>query len=249
MSPVTTPHDPRGEGWPAQGPQQGPYGPGGQSQPGPYGGQGQYGGPGPYGGQPQYGQPPYGQPQYGQQQPYGAPQGQGGFNYNPYGQYPGSSPHERPPQRPTLMVLGLVMVLLPTVLFAALGALLLATRVTADTLPASVLQNPAIASAGYTAESLISLVRGVGGVVVALAVLYGVFVVLAFLGKSWARIVAAIFTGLFAVFLVLALIGALSADVTSGLVIAAILVLTVGGIVTFFLRDSNAYYAGLRRVG
>jgi hypothetical protein len=144
------------------------------------------------------------------------------------------------------MVLGLIMMLLSTIPFVLVGVAALVLQANADAVVSQVLNNPAFANAGVTAQSILSFLKIVGAIIAVIGLLYAVFAVLGFLGKNWARIVAAIMSALFGIFLVFVAIGS-SSDASSLIFVLALLVLCVGGVVTYFLRDSNSYFAAVRR--
>ncbi|MFC4942542.1 hypothetical protein [Pseudonocardia sp. GCM10023141] len=242
---MTTPHDPHGDGRQAQGPQQGAYGPGGYSPPGPYGQPGQ-------GQQPGYGQqPPYGGQQgpYGGQSPYGANQRQPGLAYNPYGTpyQAGAAGRDTGPKRPPIMVVGLVMIVISALPFLAFGILFAVAPLNVDNISTQIINNPQVAQAGITAQTFVSVLRWVAGVIAVIGVLYVVFAVLAFLGRGWARILLTIMSVIFALLLVFSLVTQLGGDGSSLLIVLGLAVLCIGGTVTFFLGDANRYFAGKRR--
>ena len=231
----------------------------------------QYGQPG-YGQQPgygpqpgsdqaqQYGQPGYGQPPgYGQQPGYGQPAGgqYGAQPGSPYGgQYPAYNPYatsapvgyaDRPAgvARPPVMVVALVMLILSALPFIAIGALLLALPLNVNSLPPELNIQAQLATAGITVEQILTVFRVAAGVIVVLAVLYILWAVLAFRGQNWSRILLTIMTVGFTAFIVYALLGS-TIDSTSGIIIGAILVLSVGGTVLMYLAPSNHFFSGRR---
>lgn len=238
-----------------------------QGQPGPYGPPGSYGTgyggavyPNPQGqppGPPQHGQQPYGQQPYGQQpygqQPYGqqayGQQQPGGSPYDVYGgQHPAGLGHKPnlPTPRPGIMVLGLVLMLLAALPFLAVGAILLVVPLDESTFPTEVLSDEQLAAAGLTAESLLAILRVAGGILAALALLYIVFAVIGFTGRNWARILVTVMTVGFSVVLLFGLLGGGAVDLPSILIVLAPVVLAVGGVVTYFLAPSNAFFSGRR---
>ena len=253
---VTTPPDPQ-QGQPPPGQQPAPYGTGyggvqyphpdgaGQQPAAPYGtgyGGAQYPNAGP---NPEQGRPSYGQPAYGQQPP------PGGYPYQPYSPYGGPAGMGEkvvPAERPGIMVLGLVLKILAALPFLAFGVLFLLAPLDDTTIPPELLDNPQLAAAGVTVETLVSFVRVAGGIFVVLALLYIVFAVLAFTGRNWARILVTVMTVGFTAFLLLGLAGGVSAaDLPSLLILLALIVLPVAGVVILFLPASNAYFSAVRR--
>ncbi|WP_300008358.1 proline-rich domain-containing protein [Pseudonocardia sp.] len=247
---MTTPPDPQ-QGQPPPGQQPPPYGtgyggvqypnpagPGGQQPGAPYGtgyGGAQYPNAAPDPGGAPYGQPPAGGYPYNPYSPYGSPAGLGGKD-------------TAPAERPTIMILGLVLKILAALPFLAFGVLFLLAPLDANTLPAEVLDNPQLADAGITTETVVGIVRVAGGIFVVLALLYIVFAVLAFTGRNWARIVVTVMTVGFTAFLLLGLTGGVSAsDVTGLVVLLALILLPVAGVVILYLPASNAYFSAIRR--
>jgi len=232
--------------------------------------QGQYGDQGPvynpyaqqqYG-QPQYGQAPYGQQQYGQQygqpgqygQQYPGQPGQyGASQYNPYGQ-PG--PYGAPPYgagvaglgdddgkpvaRPPVMVLSLVLLILSALPFLALGALLLAVPVDLSALPPEYEQQ--FEQAGVTVEMAVSVLRGAAGLILAFALLYVLFAVLAFLGRNWARIILTIMTAGFTLLMLAGALGGAATDGTSLVFLMLVVAASVGGTVILFMPEPSRWF-------
>ncbi len=239
---MTTPPDPKGQPHPVQ--QPAPYGTG-------YGGA-RYPHPGgdqpPYGQQPAYGQPVYGQPAHGQQ-PYGQ-QPPGEYPYSPYGTGPAGlgGPDGAPARRPAIMVLALVLKILAMLPFLAAGVLFLLLPLDAATLPPGLVDNAQLAEAGITTETLVSFVRIIGGVFLALALLYVLFAALAFTGRNWARILVTVMTVGFVAFLLLGLTGGVNAaDPATLAFLLGLIILPVAGVVILFLPPSNRYFSSLRR--
>ena len=247
---VSTPPDPQqGQPYPQQGQ---PYPPQGQ----PYPGQQPQGTP----------PPPYGTGYGGTQYPYPGDQGLApgqqpqGYPYNPYGQSPyGQSPYgggypaglddkaTARAARPAIMVLGLVLMILAALPFLAFGVLFLVVPLDSTTIPPEVFNNPQLAEAGVTAETLVSILRVFGGVFVVLALLYIVFAVLAFLGRNWSRILVTVMTVGFSLFLLLGAVGGGAADATSLAILLAPVVLALAGVVILFTPPARQYFAAPRR--
>lgn len=170
--------------------------------------------------------------------------------YNPYGgsgtdQYPAGLDQTTPPAapRPAALVAGLVLMILAALPFLFFGALFLLLPFDASTIPPELLDNPQVAAAGVTPEALVSLLRTAGGILLALSLLYIGFAVLAFTGRSWARILVTVMTTGFSVMLLLGLASGGAADVASAVLILLPIVLSVGGLTLFFLGSSNRYFA------
>jgi hypothetical protein len=181
-------------------------------------------------------------PQYpGQQNPY--PGQPNPYAYNPYGSpYAPPEPEPQPVRRPGLMVLSLVLMIIAALPFVAFGAGLLLIPLNASNIPSAVLNSPRLQQAGATPELLITAMRLVGGVVLAVAVLYLLFGILAFAGRNWARITTTVLTVGFALPLVLGLVasgGAIDTIAISG----GLLVVIVAAVVILFSPRANAWYA------
>ncbi len=177
-------------------------------------------------------------------QPY---PGQNPYAYNPYGANPYGSPYPaaptpQPVRRPGLMVLSLVLMIIASLPFLFIGAALLLIPLTASSIPAELLNSPRLQEAGATPELLIAAARVGGGVVLAIAVVYLLFGILAFAGRRWARIVTTILTVGFALLLVAGLVGSGGAVDTISLS-AVLLVLILGAVAILFSPRANAWYA------
>jgi hypothetical protein len=242
-----------------------PYSPPGQYGQQPYGQPGQYGQqpPGGYGQAPPYN--PYAQqgpPQYGQPQQYGQYGGQPGQYgqpqpYNPYGQpgqYAGTPftgsfggeaaglgpDDDKRVARPGLMVLSLVLLILSTLPFLAAGALLLAAPLDVSAIPPEYEQQ--LAQAGLTPETAVSVLRGVAAVILAVAVLYLLFAVLAFMGRSWARIVLTIMTVGFTLLMLTSMFTGAAGDTGSLVFILAVVAASVVGTIITYLPEPSRWY-------
>jgi hypothetical protein len=235
-----------------------------QNQYGPH----QYGTGQPYGQAPQYGQSPqYGQaPEYGQQQKPGQQPvyGQPGYGSQPYGAgsygQPAYSPYGTPPpypaglsdsdvestSRPGIMGLALALLILSALPFLAVGALM-AIVASSSIFPPEILNDPRIAEAGITAETLVSFVRVVGVVMAGIALLYVVFAVQAFRGRNWARVMVVVMTIGFVLLLLFSLLGGTAGDASSLIFLVAVLAASVGGTVLLFLPASARFFANPRR--
>lgn len=212
-----------------------PYAQPGQQagQPSPYGQPGQYG---QYGGQP--GQ--YGAPQYN---PYGQP---GQYAGSPYGTgAAGLGPDEKTPvARPGIMVLALVLLILSTLPFLLIAAMGLAVPVDLSALPPEYEQQ--LQQAGVSPEMAVSALRGVGVVILVLALLYILFAVLAFLGRNWARIVLTIMTVGFTLLMLAGTLGGAAGDTGSLLFLLLIVGASVGGTIIMFLPEPSRWFARRR---
>ncbi|GEL16391.1 hypothetical protein [Pseudonocardia asaccharolytica] len=205
----------------------------------------------PYGQQP-YGQPPYDPSQYGQQ-PYAGQYGQygqppygGQYPYNPYAATPaGLDEQVQPVSRPPTVVLALVLLALSALPFIVSGVLFLTIPINLDALPPELNLDAAMAEAGVTPEQLIGVFRALAGAMLAVALLYVLFAVFAFLGRNWSRIVVTIMTAGFAILLLLGMSSGV--DAASQGILVAILVLCVGGTVLLYLRPSNQFFTAPRR--
>lgn len=180
-------------------------------------------------------------------QSYGAA-GQWPPAYNPYGgSYPAGLDQvsESPAQRPGLMVLALVLMILAALPFLVAGVSGLA-GVDAESISSEMLKNPQLAAAGATPELVNSLLRVVSGVLLVGSLLYLVLAVVAFRGRNWARIAVSVLSAGFALLLLAGLAGA--GGVAGGLgLILFVLVAVLGGVVILYLPDANRYFAAPRR--
>jgi hypothetical protein len=230
-----------------------PYGQPGQQPPG------GYGQPPPYNPYAQQGQPQYGQPQqYGQ---YGGQSGQYGQYgqpqpYNPYGQpgqYAGTPfsgsfggeaaglgpDDDKRVARPGLMVLSLVLLILSTLPFLAVGAALLAVPLDQLVPPQAGLEEQL--------EGAEQLQSAMAVIFLFPALLYILFAVLAFLGHNWARIVLTIMTVGFALLMLLSVVLALiGGDFVSAVFPLVILAMIVGGTVIMFLSEPSRWFQRAR---
>lgn len=184
-----------------------------------------------------------------QQQPTAAAQ-EGGpqpFQYSPYGPYTpppaGLDQQVERPARPGVVALGLALLVVAALPFLAFGLVFLLVPLGPDILTPEFVDNPQLRAAGITDIGvLVSVVRLLGGVLTVLAVVYLVFVVVGFTGRNWARILVAVMTAGFSAFLLLAIVSAGTADPVSTLVLLVPVLLSVGGIVTWFLPQANRWY-------
>ena len=125
------------------------------------------------------------------------------------------------------MILALVLLIISTLPFLAAGALLVALPLNADAIPPEYEQQ--LTQAGLTPETLLTALRGAAAVILALAVLYLLFAVLAFLGRNWARIVLTIMTVGFTLLLLAGMFTGASGDTGSLVLILAVVAASVGG--------------------
>lgn len=207
---------------------------------------------------------PYPEGQAPAGQSYPGQQGQQGYPYNPYGQTPyGQTPYGRSPyggypaglddraatpaRRPAILVLALVLQILAALPFLVFGAIVLAVPLDSAAIPPEVLDNPDLAAAGVTVETLLSLVRVFGGIFVGLSLIYIVFAVVAFTGRNWARVLVTVMTVGFSLFLLFAAFTGGAADPASAAILLLPVVLAVLGVVLLFLPASNAWFSAPRR--
>jgi len=207
----------------------------------PYQGDNPYAGPGAYRGPSDPGR--YGaSPAYGQQEPYA---------YSPYAnQGPAGlgSDQPAPVRRPGLMIGSLVLLVLAALPFLIGGLVFLAVPIDVQEIAAllpSIDPTGQLAAAGITPEQLLSIIRTAGGVVALFAAIYVLFVVLAFLGRNWARILVAVLTTGFALLLLAGIVQGGGAG-GQGLSIA-VLVASVAGVALMFAPASQQYFASRRR--
>lgn len=173
---------------------------------------------------------------YGQQSPYGP------YTPPPAGLSGGGGPEK--PTRPGIVILGLVLLILAALPFLAFGLVFLVAPLGPDVLPPNILDNPQLRDAGVTdIELLVSALRFAGGVLAALAAVYVLFAVIAFTGRNWARILVAVMTAGFSLFLLLGITSAAGADPVGAVLLLAPVVLSVAGLVTWFLPQANRWYA------
>ena len=100
--------------------------------------------------------------------------------------------------------------------------------------------------AGATEALVVSAMRMLGGVILAVAVLYLVFGFLAFAGRNWARIAAAVLTVGFAFLLIAGLVASGGAVDTIAARESVLLVLILGAAAILFSPGVNAWYAARR---
>ncbi len=101
-----------------------------------------------------------------------------------------------------------------------------------------------LAEAGITsADQLVGLLRASGAVLTGLSVVYLVIVVIGFLGHGWARILTAVMTGGLAVLLLLVVLSAFAVDPLSAVFLLVPLVLSVAGIILWFVPRASRWYA------
>jgi hypothetical protein len=167
------------------------------------------------------------------------------YAYSPYGKpYPALPEHVPGVRRPRLLVVAPVLMVLAALPFLLFGALFVAAPV--DAIAQEVLASPSMQQAGATKELVVSAMRILGGIVLGVAVLYLVFGFLAFVGRSWARIAAAVLTGGFALLLMAGIVASGGAVDTITLAFV-LLLLIVGAVAILFSPGANAWYAARRR--
>jgi len=167
------------------------------------------------------------------------------YAYSPYGTpYPARPPHVVPSaRRPRRLVVAPVLVVVAALPFVLFGVLFLVAPVAA--IANEVLASPTMQQAGATAALVVSALRILGGVILAVAVLYIVLGFLAFAGRSWARSGIAVLTAGFALLLVLGLVASGGAVDTMALAVG-LLVLILGAVAILFSPGGSAWYAARR---
>lgn len=176
------------------------------------------------------------------------PDAGGQYPYNPYpttaAAPAGLEGGGTPATRPVAMTAALVLLVLSSLPFVALGAALLVVPINLDALPAGFDQQRL--QAGITVPQVMTTIRIVGVVVLVIALLYVLFAVLAFLGRGWARVVVTVLTVIFGIILLLGLVGS-GGDPASVIVVAAILVAIVAGTGAMYVEASSRFVAAARR--
>lgn len=175
------------------------------------------------------------------------PPGQEPYGYSPYGNpYPAGleQAHRPTASRPGIMVLGLVLMVLASLPFLFGGVVGLVAPFTTADIPAGVVDDPQLVAAGATPELLISAVRVVAGILVAAALIYLLFAILAFRGRNWARILVTVLSVGFVLLLIASLVGGTTTGALLGFV-AFVVVALVGGVVILFLPASGRFFARL----
>ena len=172
------------------------------------------------------------------------PPGQNPFAYSPYGSpYPAASDTAPPVRRPRLLVVAPLMMFLASLPFLFFGVFFLLAPL--DGLVQEVLASPRMQEAGATAGLVVSAVRILGGILLAVSVLYLLSGFLAFAGRGWARIVTAVFTVGFALLLMAALV--MSGGAIDTITLACVLlVLILGAVAILFSPGASAWYAARR---
>lgn len=164
--------------------------------------------------------------------------------YSPYGApYPAPPEHAPATRRPRLLVLAPILMVLAALPFVLFGVLFLAAPL--DAIAQEVLAAPTMQQAGATRALVVSAMRMLGGVLLAVAVLYLVFGFLAFAGRNWARIGTALLTVGFASLLIAVLVASGGAIDTIALAVG-LLVLILGAAAILFSPGVNAWYAARR---
>jgi hypothetical protein len=166
------------------------------------------------------------------------------YAYSPYGKpYPALPEHVPAVRRPRLLVVAPVLMALAALPFLLFGALFVAAPV--EAIAQEVLASPNMQQAGATKELVVSAMRILGGIILGVAVVYLVFGFLAFAGRNWARIAAAVLTAGFALLLVAAIV--MSGGALDTITLAfVLLLLVVGALVILFSPGANAWYAARR---
>jgi hypothetical protein len=99
--------------------------------------------------------------------------------------------------------------------------------------------------AGATEALVVSAMRILGGVILAVAVLYLVLGFLAFAGRGWARIGTAVLTVGFTLLLIAGLVASGGAIDTIALAVGLLVLISVAAAILFSPR-ANAWYAARR---
>jgi len=167
------------------------------------------------------------------------PQQPGGYAYNPYAvparpAESGPSP-EPPAKRPVTVIAAVVLLILGAVPLVLVGVVLL---LGGDDARAAITPE-LLEQTGLTVEQIITGLRVIGVVALALGLLHMGFAVTAFLGLGWGRVVVTVTAVLVAVLLVVIPIGL---PLALGAVVA-----TVVGVVLLYVGPARGYFANPRR--
>jgi hypothetical protein len=92
----------------------------------------------------------------------------------------------------------------------------------------------------------VSLLRGIAAVILALALLYVLFAVLAFVGRNWARIVLTIMTVGFTLMMLAGTLTGASGDTGSLVLLLVIVAASVGGTIIMFLPEPSRWFQSIR---
>ena len=148
--------------------------------------------------------------------------------------------------RPGHVLTALILLLAAALPFVVMGVAAMVTPVDASMLDQAGVpraeMDAVLAQAGMTFEQLAQMVRVMGGIFLALALLYAVLAVVAFLGTGGARLAIAVLTGVYGLPLLLMMAATLPAF--------AVLVLAVAstGVALLYSRPAKEWYAS-RKVG
>jgi hypothetical protein len=167
------------------------------------------------------------------------PQQPGGYAYNPYAvparpAQPGR-PAEPPTGRPATVIAAVVLLVLGTVPLVLVGALLLLGGGNAR----AAITPELLEQTGRTVEQIVTGLRVIAVVALALGLLHTGFAVAAFMGLRWGRVVVTVTAVLVAVLLVVIPIGL-------GIAVGA-LVAVVAGAVLLYVGPARGYFANPRR--
>jgi hypothetical protein len=167
------------------------------------------------------------------------PQQPGGYAYNPYA-VPArpaqpNPPSEPPAGRPVIVIAAVVLLILGAVPLVLVGALLLlgGEQVRGSITP------ELLGQTGLTVEQIITLLRVIGAVALALGLLHIGFAGTALMGRQWGRVVATVTAALVAVVLVIIPIGL-------GIALAALVAVVVGAVL-LYVGPARGYFANPRR--
>jgi hypothetical protein len=133
-----------------------------------------------------------------------------------------------------------VLLILSALPFLAAGVLLLAAPLNVDAIPPGYEQQ--LAQAGLTPEMAVTALRGVAAVILAVAVLYVLFAVLTFLGRSWARVVLTVMTVGFTLLLLASLFTGAAGDMGSLVFLLVVVAASVGGTIITFLPEPSRWF-------
>jgi hypothetical protein len=143
------------------------------------------------------------------------------------------------------MVLSLILLILSTLVFLLAGvAVLLVPLDTASLTPVLAQVDP---TGQFDPAQLVTLIRVIGGVFTAFALLYILFAVFAFLGRNWARIAVTVLTVGFVLLLAAGLVGGGATTGTTLGVTLAIIAAAVVGTGILYQPAVRRYFANPRR--
>jgi hypothetical protein len=167
------------------------------------------------------------------------PQQPGGYAYNPYA-VPARPAQPGPPAepragRPVTVIAAVVLLILGALPLVLVGALLLLGGDDAR----GAITPELLEQTGLTVEQIVTGLRVIGVVALALGLLHIGFALAAFLGLGWARIVVTVTAALVAVLLVVIPIGL-------GIALGALVAVVVGAVL-LYVGPARGYFASPRR--